>query len=465
MLIDNINYFLAIGIIFTVPFLLFCRWASGSWLSPLVIKGVYVGMGGCFMGLIRFDETNFALTCSFGFLLYLSGLLWAWRKSAPDFLREAHLFPPITSPASFNTMAVAVMVMLIIVNILFIPAILRSGFSLDVIANFRFSVRAEAKWPFLIYMAIKSASLFPLAVVRRGPILWAGILVYTYTLVPTVLLGSKGAVMVLVLDLITVYYLRGIFAPLVAGEPAPSIFTRLGLYGLAAFFISRDGAAKPERRLLSGLFILLILAALVILLVGPQAMVLMGMAETYREANQVAFNRVLGSFDSVFFAVDSKLPPFAAGFVLIDWWLAAPLKVLGLFDQPFNAANEYVMAHFYDQDNIVGMFPNNFQVVEVALTLPAALSPIFMFLSGYIMGYGLTWLGRRRFANPGWALAFVVLGTNPYAMLIDGQSFWTSIIIVSVCIGVALLIGELIHRSGARTHGPLARSARHLPLT
>lgn len=425
MLTEHILFFFICGLTFAVPFILACRWASGAWFSPLVVNGFYIGLGGAFIGLIHYDESGLAIVAAFGFVFYLTGLLLAWRSHAPKILQEARRPVPISFLAGCENMALCVMMLLVAMNILFIPAILKSGIGLTEISSFRYIIRQDAKFPFLLYSAIKVMALFPLIVLNKKRLLFWAAMVYVFCSVPTFLLGSKGALVGVFFDLLIIYYMRAVFLPLSLGKLA----------------------ARPERSWITRSIFYGFLVALLIIIIGPLGLVYVGKVDGYSTAANIIFSRVLGSFDSVFFAVEAGVHPNGAGFQLFDWWFASPLKVVGYFNSSYNAMNEFVMSAFYAKSNVVGMFPNNFQVMEAVVTLPAFVSPIFLLFSGYLYGLFTMWLARRRFASPLMALAFVVFIANPYSMLIDGQSFWTNLIIILACFFGLFILSSFLTRS------------------
>jgi hypothetical protein len=269
-------------------------------------------------------------------------------------------------------------------------------------------IRSQGRVVFLAYFALKPVLIYTLVVAPTRRYFLGAIIFYLLGILPSFLLGSKGALLIILVDSVLVFYLRGLFLQINNG------FFSIGRIRGFGF---------------KYLLYLLIFTATAIP-IAPLGLSLTGVAPDYSTASVILYNRFLAGFDSVFFSVDAGLKVGSADYAFLNWWFASPMKVLGIYPELFNGVNHFIMFYYWGPGaDAGGMFPNNFQVLEVMLSVPMFIGVAVLAVSGLFLSFLISFLCRRRLLSPVYAIFFIILISSPFSMLIDGQSFWTNIFI------------------------------------
>jgi hypothetical protein len=422
MLLDNLTFFFIFGFFGALLITAGAIWLTGSFVNPLVLNAPYIGLSGCFVGLAYLVPNSLTISSAIGFVAFLVGLGLGLIYFKNGLNRPTRFKSPLINDsfqARLQTTAwlgLGLFALILIANLG--VNVLRSGLSLQDIASMRFVARENNRLLFQAAFWLKPFIFFAIAVLPlRKAVLWGGI-VFMLSWGTNFLLGSKGVVFALTIDVLTCVFFRAAFD---------------STFSVTAFRKIR-GSLNLKTILIAGV------GGILMIPIAP--FILMNLSEnlTYSQAFSALTMRLLYGFDSVFFATEAGIRAGEKGLSLTQLWLSSPLKVLGLFNSPFNGINHFIMATYYGGDpSLIGMFPNNFLVMEVVITMGSVLSVFILFLLGLGYGLAISILVKRRMKSSLAAILWVWLMSNPYIFLIDGQSFWgTMMIFIPSAIAVAV---------------------------
>lgn len=198
-------------------------------------------------------------------------------------------------------------------------------------------------------------------------------------------------------------------------------------YALYRSLLVRDGRMKPQS---------FSKEILTITICGMIVFMIFFLIATYLTTSTInpedfIFYRLYGSFDALIMLSEMPFNNFP-NLSLVQLYLAPFLKVFGLFDQPYNAANYYLAVEYmgFPKDH-AGLLPNNNHIMEIFLSFGTEMRIIMCVLSGFLYGY-LYWKSITYIQKGGYfLLPFSVIYSSPFAMLIDGQG-WVSTVLNSI---------------------------------
>jgi hypothetical protein len=148
-------------------------------------------------------------------------------------------------------------------------------------------------------------------------------------------------------------------------------------------------------------------------------------------------DRLLSSFDGLAYLSSINLSK-EGSLSLLQFYLSPFLKVLGLYNQPYNAFNYVLAVEFFGQPaDYSGMLPNNNHIGEIVVAFTPYFRAPVAILSGFL--YGFIYNNSVRYVLRGGLFlipaAFVV--ATPFGFLIDGQgwaiAFFSSLVLMLIC--------------------------------
>jgi len=147
-------------------------------------------------------------------------------------------------------------------------------------------------------------------------------------------------------------------------------------------------------------------------------------------------DRLLSSFDGLAYLSAISLSK-EGSLSLFQFYLSPFLKVLGLYNQPYNAFNYVIAVEYFGQPpDFSGMLPNNNHIGEIMVTFTTYFRAPVALLSGCL--YGFVYNTSVKYVMRGGMFlipaAFVV--ATPFGFLIDGQgwasAFFSSLLLMLV---------------------------------
>ena len=146
----------------------------------------------------------------------------------------------------------------------------------------------------------------------------------------------------------------------------------------------------------------------------------------------ILLNRLFSSFDGLLYL--GSLNFKAEGSLsILQWYFSPFLKVLGLFDQPYNAFNYVIAVEYFGQaSDYAGMLPNNNHIGELIVTFDPFSRVFVTLLSGLIYGFVYTRSIKYIVAGGVFIIPAAFVVATPFGFLIDGQGWF--IAFLSSCI-------------------------------
>lgn len=155
-------------------------------------------------------------------------------------------------------------------------------------------------------------------------------------------------------------------------------------------------------------------------------------------------DRLLSSFDGLAYLSTISLPK-EGSLSLAQFYLSPFLKVLGLYDQAYNAFNYVLAVEFFGQPaDYSGMLPNNNHIGEIIVTFTPYFRAPVAILSGFL--YGFVYNNSVRYVLRGglWVIPAAFVVATPFGFLIDGQgwaiAFFSSLVLMLICAGLSTTI-------------------------
>ena len=405
-----------IGIALQVVFAIFFRRQLAGLFDIFFLNLIYISFG--LSGLIlvyAFNQSLVVLGEIFLMAVWLFGMYWGCRLrmslTGRCFVRVTASILP--SKAKSSSMDWAAFLIVALIYLLYILQIMRSGilFLDSSLIDSRFLVQEDNKIQGYLFSAV---GLIPAVILFR---IWPRLSVRVFLLAITPFWIVQALT----------FSKTGFLFPVIAG----ALYFSLG--------VKSGWLRRPRMPMQVGALVSLVLAVYFIFMFITVVVI-----ETDVSPLEVMLNRLFSSFDglvhlsTISFKSEGSLS-------LFQWYFSPFLKVLGLFDQKYNAFNYVLAVEFfgYGYDH-TGMLPNNNHIGEIISTYPPQFRVLVAMMSGVIYGGLLS--KAYRIIRDGGALvlpaAFVV--ATPFGFLIDGQGWFTALLCACLLVIPMLLLSKVL---------------------
>jgi hypothetical protein len=168
------------------------------------------------------------------------------------------------------------------------------------------------------------------------------------------------------------------------------------------------------------------------------------LSDTGVSALGLLLNRLFSSFDGLVYLAQMNYG-MGDNLSLFQWYASPFLKVLGLFDQAYNAFNYIIAVQYFGlATDYSGNLPNNNHIGELLVTIAPGWRQVAALISGSV--YGLVYFGAAAYVRTGGAFiipaAFVV--ATPFGFLVDGQGWCIALSCAGLLVIPACLIAKII---------------------
>lgn len=212
-------------------------------------------------------------------------------------------------------------------------------------------------------------------------------------------------------------------------------------YALYRSLLVREGKLKPQS---------LGKEILTIAMCGAMVFGMFFLVATYLTTS--AFNpedfiffRLYTSFDALMIFSEMRLGNLP-NLSLVQLYLSPFLKVINLFNQPYNSSNYFLAVEYFGfAKDYAGLLPNNNHIMEIFLSFGTEIRIIICALFGFIYGY-IYWKATIYIKKGGYLLLpFIFIYATPFGILIDGQG-WFIALVSSVILTSIIIFSIIIKR-------------------
>jgi len=405
---ENIEIFALVGLVFVVLWILLYRKVWIAPYDPILLGVVLIGLNCCFIASVLYVDVFRPLIIMVGIAVFMVGFRVGIGRLR-DVLMDTKCYAP---RASYEPLIALLLALGLIISVADFWINIRPELGMvDDVGSSRFLLGANNRFLSIAGYPARALPLVLFWLTRNLWLRWACVLFLIYEPIFSVVNGGKGAVVGLSSKLGVLFFLYRVLCDGKGGGIGRPNFI-LRYKGWVAGFILGSSA------------LLLVVTPFYV----SRSLSLSG----YMAGLTVIGQRLLLGFDSAFMAIQINMDFPSSGLNLFQLWFASPLKVLGLFSSEWNGINEYVAMNFMSLNPGQRMqFPNNFMVLEVLGSIGWIWGIPLIAILGYLMGRVIKTAAAKR-EKLVWAFWFGVLACNPFQLLIDGQSFITSLFITGV---------------------------------
>lgn len=207
-------------------------------------------------------------------------------------------------------------------------------------------------------------------------------------------------------------------------------------YALYRSLLVRDGKLKPQS---------LYREVLTIVMCGVVVFGLFFLVATYLTTTafhpeDFIFFRLYTSFDALMIFSEMRLENLP-NLSLIQLYLSPFLKVINLFNQPYNSSNYFLAVEYFGfAKDYAGLLPNNNHIMEIFLSFGSEIRIIICALFGFIYGC-VYWQATIYIKKGGYLLLpFTFIYTTPFGVLIDGQGWFIALVSSTIMASVVFLM-------------------------
>ncbi len=207
-------------------------------------------------------------------------------------------------------------------------------------------------------------------------------------------------------------------------------------YALYRSLLVREGKLKPQSL---GKEVLTI-AMCGILVFGLFFLVATYLTTSAFNPEDFIFFRLYTSFDALMIFSEMRLGNLP-NLSIIQLYLSPFLKVINLFNQPYNSSNYFLAVEYFGfAKDYAGLLPNNNHIMEIFLSFGSEIRILICALFGFI--YGCVYWQATIYIKKGgyFLLPFTFIYATPFGILIDGQGWFIALVSSTILTSFILFI-------------------------